>query len=253
MSEPPDTSAPTLADIPIVIPARRPDSTLPALIQALRTEGLTTIVLVDDGSPATCAPIFAQAEQLKGIHVLRHAANLGKGRALKTGIHYCLNTFPHSLGLITADADGQHTPPDILRIAQALAVSNPRPILGSRAFVANVPLRSRFGNALTRTIFAFVTGARLADTQTGLRAFPRALLPELLTLEGERYEYEMSVLLHLCRAGRRPIEIPIQTVYTERNRTSHFRPIRDSMRIYSVLAHGFLALRKEPSSDSPNL
>jgi putative flippase GtrA len=102
-------------------------------------------------------------------------------------------------------------------------------------------LRSRVGNGLTRHIFAFVTGAKLMDTQTGLRAFPRAMLPELMVLEGERYEYEMTVLAHICRAGGKPLEVPIETVYIDGNRSSHFDPVRDSMRIYFVLARFFFS------------
>jgi len=92
---------------------------------------------------------------------------------------------------------------------------------------------------LTRQIFRLATGTKLGDTQTGLRGFSRAMLPELLLLEGERYEYEMTVLAHLCRDGRRPLEVPIETVYIDGNKSSHFDPIRDSMRIYFVLLRFF--------------
>jgi putative flippase GtrA len=128
---------------------------------------------------------------------------------------------------------------DIVRVAQALPAAHGRAVLGSRQFAQNVPPRSRFGNLLTRQVFQLATGARLGDTQTGLRAFPREMLAELLLLDGERYEYEMTVLAHLCRSGRRPLEVPIQTVYLDGNKSSHFDPIRDSMRIYFVLLRFF--------------
>ena len=73
----------------------------------------------------------------------------------------------------------------------------------------------------------------------GCRAFPRSILGELMLLDGERYEYEMTVLAHLCRTGRRPLEVPIETVYIDGNQSSHFDPIRDSMRIYFVLLRFF--------------
>jgi hypothetical protein len=100
-------------------------------------------------------------------------------------------------------------------------------------------LRSRVGNGLTRRIFTLVTGARLMDTQTGLRAFPRPMLAGLLLLEGERYEYEMNVLTHICRTGSKPLEVPIETIYFGGNKSSRFHPIRDSMSIYFALARAF--------------
>jgi putative flippase GtrA len=169
------------------------------------------------------------------VHVLRHAVNLGKGRALKTGFNFVLDRFPHLLGVVTADADGQHRVEDVVRVAEALEASPRRTVLGCRQFVGAVPMRSRFGNTMTRWVFRFVTGTGVSDTQTGLRGFPLSKLAELMGLAGERYEYEMTVLGHLCRTGSSVVEVPIATVYLDGNRSSHFDPIRDSMRIYFVL------------------
>ena len=235
--QPPTVSA-SLSSIAVLIPAWEPESRLVELISNLSRSGLGLVLVVDDGSSAVTQPIFDAVQQLE-VRVVRHAVNLGKGRALKTGFNYILTEYPEILGVVTADADGQHTVPDILKVAETLASNGNRPVLGARAFGREVPLRSKFGNVLTRYIFAFVTGSKLHDTQTGLRGFPRFLLPELMVLDGERYEYEMTVLAHLCREGNRPAEVPIATVYIENNRSSHFNPVRDSMRIYFVLARFF--------------
>jgi glycosyltransferase involved in cell wall biosynthesis len=232
---------PELDRLAVLIPAWQPEQPLSVLTAALVAQGFGAVLVVDDGSDERCSVLFEQIAVLPRVHVLKHAVNLGKGRALKTGINYFLNTLPEMDGLVTADADGQHTPADIMRVAQALLDSRGKVVLGARSFVADVPLRSRFGNGLTRHIFAFVTGAKLADTQTGLRAFPRKLLPELLGLEGERYEYEMTVLAHVCSLGGRPLEVPIETVYIDGNRSSHFDPVWDSMRIYFVLVRFYFS------------
>lgn len=229
----------SLARAAVLVPARDPDSSLVPLIVSLLQYGFGAIIVIDDGSSS--GEIFAELQHLDRVHLLRHAINLGKGRALKNGINYFLAGLPDFDILVTADADGQHTPADIVRVAQAALQYPTRTVLGSRGFVKDVPLRSRVGNGLTRHIFAFVTGAKLMDTQTGLRAFPRSLLPELIVLEGERYEYEMTVLAHICRTGSKPLEVPIETVYIDGNRSSHFDPIRDSMRIYFVLARFFFS------------
>lgn len=206
-----------------------------ALIKDLLSRGFGTLLVVDDGSSSGSLPVFAGIAALQGVEVVRHAINLGKGRALKTGFNHLLIHRPDLLGVVTADADGQHAAGDIQHVAEALLRQQTSPIMGSRTFDRDVPLRSRLGNTLTRLVFSFITGVSLRDTQTGLRALPMTVLPELLTLEGERYEYEMTMLAHLCRSGRTPREVPIETIYLSSNRGSHFNPVRDSMRIYFVL------------------
>jgi putative flippase GtrA len=205
------------------------------LVDALLDSGFGAILLVDDGIPPEDKPTFESLAAKPRVHALRHAVNLGKGRALKTGINFFLAELPGFSGLVTADADGQHSARDIVRVSHALLATPDRAVLGCRSFGKEVPLRSRFGNTLTCEVFRFVTGIRVGDTQTGLRAFPTGLLPELIVLTGERYEYEMTVLAHLCRLGKAPIEVPISTIYIDNNRSSHFNPVRDSMRIYFVL------------------
>ena len=230
-----------LRNIAVLIPAWQPEERLVSLVESLIAYGFGAIVVVDDGSHPDRDIVFDSIKSLSAVHLLRHAVNLGKGRALKTGINYFLSELPDFDGLVAADADGQHTAADIVRVAEAMREGGGSVVLGSRSFAKDVPLRSRFGNMLTRYIFGFVTGTRLADTQTGLRAFPKSVLPDLMVLNGERYEYEMTVLAHLCHHGKRPLEVPIETVYIDGNRSSHFDPIRDSMRIYFVLARFYLS------------
>jgi glycosyltransferase involved in cell wall biosynthesis len=225
----------SLTRVAVLIPARRLEQALSPLVDDLLHAGFGAIILVDDGSPTADIGGFEAIARDVRVHLLHHAVNLGKGRALKTGINYFLASLTGYEGLVTADADGQHTAADIVRLALALTAAPGRPVLGSRSFGANVPLRSRIGNSITRAVFYFVSGHRISDTQTGLRAFPSALLPALVALPGERYEYEMTVLAHLCRHGHAPLEMPVSTIYIDNNRSSHFNPVRDSMRIYFVL------------------
>jgi putative flippase GtrA len=108
-------------------------------------------------------------------------------------------------------------------------------IVGARGFQGAIPLRSRAGNTLTKYVFRFLTGRRLTDTQSGLRGIPRRAVPRLMRLEGERYEYEMNVLADAASSCG-IVEVPIETIYIEGNRSSHFHPLWDSMRIYATLA-----------------
>ncbi len=225
----------SISTIAVLIPARRNEPALAPLIVALFDAGFGAIVLVDDGSPSEDRGALDELSRRERVHLLRHAANLGKGRALKTGFNYFLNSLGGFTGLVTADADGQHAANDIVRVAQMLLASPGCAVLGCRNFGTGTPFRSRFGNALTRMVFHFVSGCKVSDTQSGLRAFPASLLKEIVVLPGERYEYEMTVLAYLCGHGRQPLETPISTIYIDRNRGSAFNPVRDSMRIYFVL------------------
>ncbi|MDR0929426.1 MAG: bifunctional glycosyltransferase family 2/GtrA family protein [Oscillospiraceae bacterium] len=223
----------------VLIPAYKPDERLIALCRALREENLTVLV-VDDGSGEAFAGVFDEVSAL-GCLRERHAVNLGKGRALKTGINAALSRCPGLTGVVTADADGQHTPGDILRVIDAMAAHPDALVLGARAFTGNVPLKSRLGNGITRHVYRFVTGIRCRDTQTGLRGIPASALPGMLRLPGERYEYEMTMLLHL-RDLKMPLEeVPIETIYLNDNKGSHFHPFRDAVRIYAVIAKFLLS------------
>lgn len=219
----------------LLIPALNPDGRLAQLLDSLAGLWTGPILLVDDGSAPACRAIFDQA-QANGCHVVRHARNLGKGRGLKTGFNYCLTHFPGALGAVTADADGQHTPQDILACADALRARPDALILGCRDFDASgVPARSQLGNRVTRTFMRLLCGVGVTDTQTGLRAIPSAFMLHLLDLPGERFEFETNMLLETQAAQTPIVEVPIQTVYLEENKSSHFNPLLDSWRIYKLL------------------
>jgi hypothetical protein len=143
---------------------------------------------------------------------------------------------------VTADADGQHAVTDVLRVADRVRLTD-RIVLGMRRFSGTVPLRSRFGNTLTRLLFRAATGHPVQDTQTGLRGYPHRLLDWLLTVPGERFEYEMNVLLHAARAGHPIEELAVATTYLDDPGTSHFGSLRDSARVYWPLLRYAARLR----------
>ncbi|MBP3656772.1 MAG: bifunctional glycosyltransferase family 2/GtrA family protein [Clostridia bacterium] len=217
----------------VLIPAYKPDERLIDLTRELIENDLR-VMLVDDGGKETFRPIFEACEAL-GAKVAVHAVNQGKGRALKTGINACLNVWPDLCGVVTADADGQHTPKDILRLIDALLEHPDKLVLGSRAFTGNVPKKSLWGNMITRTVYRFVSGVKVGDTQTGLRALPRCALEDMIRIDGERYEYEMNVLLKLRDMKIGVHEVPIETIYINDNAGSHFNPVRDAIKIYMVI------------------
>jgi glycosyltransferase involved in cell wall biosynthesis len=190
-------------------------------------------IVVDDGNEARWQIIFDAIRKIPLATVVRRETNGGKGAALKLGATEALRRWPDTVGVVTADADGQHRPKDVARVARALVAAPDSLVLGARVFSGKVPLRSRFGNEFTRTLFKTITGAQLMDTQTGLRGWPRDAAARNLHVRGEKFEYELASLLHPLALPR--VEVPIETVYEDRNRLSNFRPLRDSYRIYKVL------------------
>ena len=212
----------------LIIPAYQPDLNLIKLVRLVHAKSDLEIIVVDDGSDADKKVIFDKLEGL--ATVLTHEHNQGKGQALKTAYAYILERSTYG-SIVTADADGQHKIWDIFRVVNQSQEHPGTLILGTRAFSGKVPLRSAFGNKLTRFLFKQQTGVAVSDTQTGLRAFTTNLLPFMLEVDGQRYEYEMNVLLAASKSF--PIvEVPIETVYINDNEGSHFRPIRDGLLIY---------------------
>lgn len=215
----------------VLIPAYEPDEHLIEVLTELRSAGGLSPVVIDDGSGEKCAEVFRQAEQL--AVVLHHEVNRGKGAALRTGLTYISGHFPADAVVVTADADGQHKAYDIAAVGEKSEEEPGKLVVGCRRFSGDVPARSKFGNTVTRGVYRMVTGVSLSDTQTGLRAFTADLIPFMLSIPGDRYEYEMNVLLECTRKGIKLVEVPIETVYLdEKNTASHFDTLRDSWRIY---------------------
>lgn len=224
----------------VLIPTLHPDHLLTEYVDDLVAHGFAHILVVDDGSGSQFAPLFEDLRKKPGCEVIGYPVNGGKGYALKFGLKHIRTHYPDAAGVVTADSDGQHTAPDVLRVSLALQEHPDDLIIGSRDFKAhNVPSKSRAGNRLTSFFFALLYGKWLPDTQSGLRGFSKDLIPFMLEVPGERFEYEMNMLI---TASGRHIDfqvITIQTIYIEENRRSHFRPFQDSMLVYIQLFKNF--------------
>lgn len=229
----------------IIIPAYEPDERLMNLLKELDAREMGPVVLVNDGSVgAAYDAIFATSKKIvekRGGCLLEHDVNRGKGRALKTAFSYILDTDQDVIAAVTADSDGQHSCGCIQKVIDCIQKNPNCLVVGVRKFdMEGVPWKSRFGNTLTEKIFHCVTGQHVSDTQTGLRGIPREYMKELLKLEGERFEFEMRMLVDA--AGRKKIvEVPIETIYdSAENHQTHFDPFKDSIRIYRILAESLI-------------
>lgn len=217
----------------LLIPIYQPTGAVLPFLASIEPSSFALVVVVDDGSGDAYAPIFEAIRSLANFHVISYPKNAGKGHALKRGFAYLKEEHPEIEGVVTADGDGQHCLADILRVRDALTKEPDHLILGERDFsLPNVPKHNKWGNKLSALYFHLATGVKVSDTQTGLRGIPASLFSLALECPGERYEYEMSFLMDAVKLA--PVTpLSIQTIY-DGNKSSHFHPFRDSLRIYKI-------------------
>ena len=231
-----------LSKISVVLPSLDPDEKLGLVIDGLLEYGFSHIILVNDGSKQENLHYFeeAVAKHPGVIDLLHHKVNKGKGAALKNAFRFFLENKPEGYGVVTVDGDNQHHPEDTRRCCEHMLETG-HCVLGCRDFnQADVPARSSFGNKTTSMVFKIFCGMVISDTQTGLRALPRKYVDALVNVGGDRFEYETNMLLAFKTQAIPFDEVKIRTVYIEENKSSHFRVIHDSWRIYKlILAHFF--------------
>lgn len=226
----------------LIIPALNPPPELIKYVSELREKGFHNILIVDDGSREEFKNLFLELKENQGCDLLVHAVNMGKGRALKDALNYYLNKYSGEYkGVITADSDGQHLVKDVVRMDDEMGRNENALILGVRDFdEENVPFKSRTGNRITRNVLKLLIGGNVTDTQTGLRGIPNKIALEYLTLAGERFEYETTMLIERIKKDIPIREITIDTVYYDGNSETHFHPVKDSIRIYKLIFGSFI-------------
>lgn len=231
----------------ILIPALDPErGPLVDLVSKLLSFDFLSVLLVDDGSRKEKKAVFEECRAL-GCEVISYDTNKGKGYALRRGFSEILSRkdFYGEAPVITADSDGQHTVEDILKVRRELISHKDAFVLGVRDFFSedsnkNVPPKSLKGNRFTSKLFKFMYGRMMVDTQTGLRGIPYSLLEKAVKITGDRYQYEMKALIRAVRSDIEIVETPIEVIYEENNKGTHFRPIRDSLKIIGVIISQFL-------------
>ncbi len=222
----------------IIIPAFDPDENLIHIVDRVWDLG-NQVIVVDDGSEASKAGLFERL--CDEAIVLHHEQNEGKGAAIKTALTYIKANLWDCNVIGVMDADGQHLPEDMEKLVMKANNRQNTMVLGVRKIGADMPLKSRLGNAITREVFHLLSGVKVSDTQTGLRAFPREMIDSLLQVRGTRYEYETNVLFYCTKHDIPMLEVPIKTIYHDKeNSCSHFHVLRDSFRIYrDILQNNF--------------
>ena len=216
----------------VLIPAYEPDNNLIELVNRLSKENLS-IIIVDDGSGEKYNYIF---DSLKDkVRIISYKNNKGKGYALKTGFKYIKEEYKNNYIVVTMDSDGQHTVEDAIKLCDYIENNSDKLVLGKRLRNKKTPFRSRIGNEITKVVYHISTGINIYDTQTGLRSFSDKLMDTMLEIDGDRYEYEMNVLLSLAKMKIDIKEIEIESIYIDNNSKSHFNTVKDAIRIYKQI------------------
>lgn len=222
----------------IVIPAYQAERTIAAVISDLRREGLDApLVVVDDGSTDRTAEVARAA----GVRVERHGYNRGKGAALRTGLAIARDAG-HDV-VVSVDADAQHPPPAVRRVLESDAPADAL-VLGVRDLVrANAPRKNQISNGISNFFLSWFSGARLADTQCGLRRYPIARTLALRA-RADGYAWEAEIVLRAVRAGVRVVELPVDVYYPpEHERVTHFDSVKDPARIVVAVVRTMLSPR----------
>lgn len=214
-----------------LIPSFEPDERLIKIIDDLLKNEFE-VVLVNDGSNETYDKIFSKVS--KNAHYLSYEKNHGKGYALKTGLQYIKDNYKDTV-VVTMDSDGQHTVKDAHNLCSIVENKDNTILLGKRLRSKKTPFKSRVGNGITRVFYRLSTGVSIYDTQTGLRAFKSDLIDFLLTIDGNRFEYEMNMLMQAPKHKINLEEEVIETIYENNNSGTHFHPIKDSYLVYKEL------------------
>ena len=223
--------------IVVLIPSLNPNEDFYEYSKKLLDNENVELIVVDDGSKDELKYIFNKIKSLKNAHVITHEHNKGKGAALKTGFKYFLDNFKDSKGIVTADSDGQHTIKDVISIGKELnELDSKSLILGTRNFnLKQVPFKSRNGNKITTFMFKRLYGKKINDTQTGLRGLTKDFVKDSINFTGEKFDYEIVMLIEAVLNKINIIEHEIETVYFNNNSETHFNPIKDSYKIYKIM------------------
>ena len=223
--------------IPVIIPAYQPDGEMIGLIHQLRQNGVSNIIVVDDGSGAAYAELFQRAKEEYGCSLIYHAENLGKGRALKSAFNMILGSGNDVLGCVTMDCRGSFSCADILKVMEELAAHPTELIMGKRVLdVTRMTKKSRAGNKVLQLSFHYLVGILVTDVQSGLRGIPVSYMRKLMNVKGERYEFDTNMLINCKKCSVAVREIALETIYSARRNQEQYRVIRDNLSIYLTFA-----------------
>ena len=226
----------------IVIPSYNPDVKLSMLVDELIMSGFSDIIIVDDGSDFGIRNVETTFEYVKEkaeCTILHHPSNLGKGMALKTGFKFCMHNRNKDTIVVTMDDDGEYSIPDVnacLEIYEENHMEDKPVLIASRDFKAGTYSTKRYIiNKVAGIAMTYLCGVDIKDVQTGLRIIPVKYMKNLLKIEGERFEYEINMLVELKYNNISTVEHIISKEKETTIRYADYNPIWDICRLIAVM------------------
>jgi glycosyltransferase involved in cell wall biosynthesis len=214
----------------VVIPALNEERAIRDVVVEAMTH-CAQVIVVDDGSSDRTGAVIADL----AIECIRHDKPLGKARALQDGFRRAMQLDCD--GALTMDGDGQHAAADLRRLLAAAAQYPNHIVIGARLRSRdNAPGKNRFGNQQADFWVSWACGRPVVDSQSGQRYYPRAVMDLALQLPNEGFVFESEILIEAARRGIYTVSVPIEARYADDRRASHFRPLRDVMRITRMIA-----------------
>ncbi|MER2029734.1 MAG: glycosyltransferase [Solibacillus sp.] len=228
----------------VMIPALNPLPVLLQFVRKMRALPIANIIVINDGSDEKYNGLFEQLQQ-EGCEVLTHDKNLGKGRALKTGMEHILKFRMQTKGIITVGAHGQHSVLDVEQVLSSTKIFSDGIILGIRDFKdSDYPFISKLQNRAYSMMFELLIRKRLLDIQTGLRYIPRGNLPWLCKVKGESYHYDTNMLIEAIRRKVPVYEVPIGHAKLRKNSIIYYDEVLNPTKIFQQLWSNFLHKRQ---------
>jgi glycosyltransferase involved in cell wall biosynthesis len=207
-----------------IIPALNAERTLPKVLDEARRQ-IEPVVVIDDGSSDRTGDVARAG----GAVVLRHERNRGKGAALKTGFAWALQNGYD--GVVTLDADGQHLPSEIPKFLREREIGGADLIIGGRAHLFQHMLpRRRNANRFSAWCISKCAGVPIPDSQSGFRYYSADLI-RAMKLRADGFDMESEVIVRAGRRHFRIVTIPIELGFVDGIATSHYKPLKDTLRI----------------------
>ena len=231
-----------MADLCLVIPVFNHQTGICNTINKLRDKNLPCIV-VDDGSDRSCGAAIEQlAQRYDWLSVIRHTHNLGKGRAVKSGLLAAREQgYSHVLQL---DADEQH---DLSALDPLIKMSQTCPdhvILGVPQYDESAS-RMRLASRYVTHVWVWINtlSITIRDSMCGFRIYPVASVTTLIdtTHLGDRMEFDIEVLVKLYWRGQHFRHVRVNTRYPD-DGVSHFRLVEDNWRITKMHTRLFFGM-----------
>jgi len=211
-----------------LIPAFNEEKNIAEVVSRTR-DVISAVIVVDDGSSDGTAAV---AEK-NGAIVVRHAANLGKGAALKTGIDRITKDFPSAGYVVIIDADLQFRPEDAPSVVEPLLSGRADVVMGFRDF-SKVPFRHKLGNFVWKTAFNLLFGTRFKDTNCGYIALSTKACGLLNDFHGG-YIIENHLLAECVRKGLRVEQVPVSVDYRRASAVPRGVRVVSGVLVYIIL------------------